>query len=436
MVDDPQGVIRHGTRHTARYGRSSPQLPVLRTHRQRLPPPPPPPLLISIITTHSPFASLLFYPLPYPPQLLYIILGAHLGIPRLTFPSTWHRSSQSQASKPFTPSRRKRPNGLYDNGTWYCNCEPRKVPSSYTVKKPGPTKGKSFLRCHDCNFFMWNEDAAQFPVTESQAPTPDTATRRTPSPKKAKTMFEFFPKSPKPPTAQKRKRVQFEEDYIGDESSDEERQLLEAVERSARKMQRTGAAGPVSTPTAPTATSSSTTMAATSGGEDALPRQPNPPTARTLFAGPDTKRQNTSQITPTTSSAASAAPAKTGLPSPTATPTANRRKQVATPAGPEHEHHKHDTADTALRDEVMALLQGQPIPPAVARSVREALDRQVERARGLAKGRDAVRDLLRQKDEKVAQLQDRVVALENKLRAERDTRTNMRAGIMRLYQDY
>lgn len=394
-------------------------------------------------------------------------------------------SGRSPASKPFTPSRRKRPNGIYDNGTWYCNCEPRKIPSSYTVKKPGPTKGRSFLRCHDCNFFMWDVDAPQISVPESLAPTPTTTTtptKRASPTKKTRTMCEFFPKSPKPPStqqpgpathsaardahkegmgaqkphadektpakpAQKRTRVQFEEDYFGAESSDEERQLLEAVERSAQKMQNAGAnagtnAGTTDsapTPSASTAAPSSVTMASASDAgskEDAPPRQPNPPTARTLFATPEAKRQKTSKTSPTTT-ATTATSARTGLPSPMVTPTANRTTQVATPAGPEQNRPKHDAAvDTALRDEVMALLRGQPISPAVARSVRGALDRQVERARGLSKGRDAVRDVLKQKDERIAQLQDRVVALENKLRAERESRTNMRAGIMRLYQDY
>ncbi|KAM0332439.1 hypothetical protein ACHAQA_002720 [Verticillium albo-atrum] len=393
-----------------------------------------------------------------------------------------NRLVQNEHTPSATPSssRKQRLNGLYANGLWYCNCEPRCEAKQFPVKKKGPNKGKLFWTCmtRSCEFFLWDEDAisramgvtvstVEEPLEQTgpEGPLLRTSLPKPPSPllKNSKqpeqpappstapskrspkrTLCDFYPKSPKKQTVNalgpapvdvsfdedaelagpsstavprtpsadaKRKRVQFEEeDLIGDLSSDEERQLDEVVTRSSQKL-RAGISPPPNF-----------TTPATQRTAEFLNGMPTPAVARTLFPGPDPKRSKATDESRTIS---------TGLQSPQETPITNRTRD-ALQSSPT----SHGDADTDLTEEVMTLLKDQHLAPALARALRDTLDRHAARARGTAMGRDAVRGQLKAKDERISQLQERVVAVENKNKAMRASITDMKAGLQNLYAQH
>ncbi|KAK9433333.1 hypothetical protein V1505DRAFT_362379 [Lipomyces doorenjongii] len=51
--------------------------------------------------------------------------------------------------------------GLYEDGAWKCNCNPRRQAAHREVKKDGRNKGRFFYSCATgkCNFFLWEDDA-------------------------------------------------------------------------------------------------------------------------------------------------------------------------------------------------------------------------------------------------------------------------------------
>lgn len=380
-----------------------------------------------------------------------------------------HRLVQGDA----TPSRRaqnrapeapastvQRLNGVFAKGTWYCNCDPRDEATLRKVERSKENRGRLYWSCdrthtdpRRCDFFLWESEArvrsgdksppsdgaesapAVQPTTPprtaarnqhstarpdaTQMPTPSTRTS-TAKASKSRSIREFFksnteqagtsseeeaqgnapdpgvrlpPSSsatmvPETPTAgPKRKRVEFEEDLIGDLSSDEERQMNEAMERSTRKLQQ---GAPIVTPAAER-------TGAASGG-------PTPATARTLF--PDAKRARAE---------GSGAAAAEGAGSPVSGPSPQQGD------------------DGGFVDEIMNLLRGQPLEDSVRRSVAQALDRQSGKMRGYMKGRDNVRAQLKTKEDRIAQLQERITALENKSKMQRQELTEIKAGLANLY---
>lgn len=149
---------------------------------------------------------------------------------------------------------------------------------------------------------------------------------------------------------------------------------------------------------------------------------PTPSTARTLFPSEPQRPQKSVSFEEDT-------PSKT----PTATP-AEDGTTPATPATPEASH--DPTA------EVMALLSGHGLDASVLASVRGVLARHAQRAHGVALGRDFVRSASRDKDARIAKLQERVAALETKEwsfrvreREMNDQITKMKAGLARMYQE-
>lgn len=88
-----------------------------------------------------------------------------------------------------------------------------------------------------------------------------------------------------------------------------------------------------------------------------------------------------------------------------------------------------------IADEVMALLAGQPVSEATRRSVRQAMERHEMRVKGVVMGRDAARGALEARDGRIAELQARVVALENARRFDRGRLRELSEGLMHLTQE-
>ncbi|KAH0437017.1 px domain-containing protein [Colletotrichum camelliae] len=338
---------------------------------------------------------------------------------------------------PNTPSsQKKRLDGLYLEGNWYCNCEPRMQAKYLQTKKQGKNHGRYFWTCESrgCNFFLWDDDAKNRaegntltlpPMPEDEAtkngaamsatapvpapvpaiapaatlPTPTTATPR------QRSMGDYLTQQKEaetPSRTAKRKRVLFEfsdddeDDFgLGDMSSDEERQMTEAMERSAKKLRDTAPATPSSRRVAE--------------GEVDTPGT----VSRTLF--PDAKRRNTGTGS---FSAASTTSSMTANPS------------MSPPASQTQEEQLDPT------DEVMALLKGQEVDEATMGEVRGVLRRYAMKAKGIARGRDSVRSALKTKDEKIAGLQERVASLEDRNRAQREEIADFKASIMDLYSKH
>ncbi|EFQ26332.1 uncharacterized protein GLRG_01476 [Colletotrichum graminicola M1.001] len=389
-----------------------------------------------------------------------------------------HTAGETGSSPSPPPSQKRRLDGLYLEGNWYCNCTPRQQAAHLQVKKKNANNGRFFYKCEKrrggCTFFLWEEDAknrdegstltlppmptdgapAAGTIPTAQLPTPSTAsaiknasrpataaaTAAPPSPSaqrsvaRQKFLDTYFSTtrqtqaaleadgppdeagaeaSPRPA---KRKRVLFDFDSddgadeygLGDVSSDEERAMNEAMERSARKLR--GAAPPLPPP-------SPSTPAAQRTVRDGA-ALPTPQTVtRTLFPDAKRPRHDDAGQSPNTSFSTS-----------TSTATGDAGLCSSTPSRGEEQ--------LDPTEEVLALLAGQKVDDATARAVGDVLRRFSMQAKGLARGRETVRAALKAKDEKIAALQERVASLEARTRAQREEIADFKAGMMDLYSKH
>ncbi|WYZ34759.1 hypothetical protein EsH8_I_001035 [Colletotrichum jinshuiense] len=371
-------------------------------------------------------------------------------------------------------SNSSRFNGLFLEGNWYCNCEPRLLAKHQPVKKNGPNKDRLFYSCEkwECDFFLWEEDAetragestltlpprpeettlvAAADGSMAQVPTPGGGSAVKPAPRPTSTAAPAAPEAPPTPATQRsvarqrllnsyfstrseqapgeangatgaaetpsrgrKRRVVFESDSddeedeygLGELSPDEEKAINEAVERSAQKLRD---AAPPSTPVGQSATRGAA--------------QPTPQTVtRTLF--PEAKRRRTDEAPGSANVSFSTAPPSPATIRPSSPPPAS------TPSREEEQQQLDPT------EEVMALLEGQKVDYATKQTVRGILERFAMKAKGLAKGRDSVRAALKTKDERIAELQERVTSLESRNRVQREEIADFKASIMDLYSKH
>lgn len=88
-----------------------------------------------------------------------------------------------------------------------------------------------------------------------------------------------------------------------------------------------------------------------------------------------------------------------------------------------------------IAEEVLSLLERQPLSEAVRQKLKTALDRHELRVRGVVLGRDVARQALTERDERIAELQARVVNLENSRRMERAKMRELSDGLVKLSQE-
>ncbi|KAI9166996.1 DNA topoisomerase 3-alpha [Paramyrothecium foliicola] len=365
--------------------------------------------------------------------------------------------AHNHAAAPETPkSFRKRRNGHWSDGTWWCNCDPPRKAILREVRKNSPNKGKFFWTCQAypfCTFFLWR-DAARAretgPAASSQA-APEPPQPKTPT-LTQRTLASFgYPVTPRrrlsnvddastesgseddsteddemsqearraimepPRTPQSAKRKQDDlddDDFFEHLDSDGEREL-EGLLSSKSAANRDQAGGPETT-------NPYTTPTTTRAG-DMVSGLPTPSVTRTLFPGSTSKRYKTVSFEEpaedVTSSAASSA---------TITPTTTRTQPPPTSSPGE--------ASCDVTKEVMDLLHDQDIDASTLKAVRNLLETSARKAKGIAMGRDSARDALREKGENIARLQDRVTALENKEKMLNSQLTHTKANLMHMYQ--
>lgn len=94
------------------------------------------------------------------------------------------------------PIRIRQRKGLYHDGVWKCNCNPRKQAVKRQVRKNGPNQGLWFWTCvfhkeqpESCGFFMWESEAKAHEQggispspSVSPAPAPRTPSKPKPKP--------------------------------------------------------------------------------------------------------------------------------------------------------------------------------------------------------------------------------------------------------------
>lgn len=80
-----------------------------------------------------------------------------------------------------------------------------------------------------------------------------------------------------------------------------------------------------------------------------------------------------------------------------------------------------------IAEEVLSLLAGQPVSESTKRTLRAAMDRHEMRVKGVARGREAARAGVAERDERIAGLQARVASLENGRRMDREMLGELRA---------
>jgi hypothetical protein len=182
---------------------------------------------------------------------------------------------------------------------------------------------------------------------------------------------------------------------FGDVDSEDERQMMQLADQSAKKHQD-------HRQTAPATPSAQRTR-------DGLGGLPTPVTRDTDQH--DAKRQKMDNIA-----------ARGDPPSPAA------RSITLQPDGLEGD-------DYDITTEILGLLHNTPLTGAVRQGICETLNRFGLRMRGIERGREMARSVLRAKDERIAELQARVAALENERKISRDRIRALNSGLRALYAD-
>ncbi|KAI7788908.1 hypothetical protein LA080_005010 [Diaporthe eres] len=248
---------------------------------------------------------------------------------------------------------------------------------------------------------------------------------------------------PVTPTAKRKRGVFLEdsdEDFGGDDLNDSEteRQLAAITDESARKQQRTRDA--YGTP------------AAHGGvGQNALPtpvsRRPG------LLVGEDerersAKRQRHAGSPPTRAgddddeTQSQSGPGNMlGDPE---TPTPYRKtdalaglKNTTTAAAKTGAGNAAQAAEDypKITDEVFSLLAHQPVSESTKRTLKAAMERHEMRVRGVVLGRETARAGIAERDARIFELQERVVALENGKRMDRERLRELSSGLLKLSQE-
>lgn len=297
--------------------------------------------------------------------------------------------------------------GLTEANIFAGNCSPRLPASHFQVKKESANKGRWFYTCQEpkeqsCGFFLWDDDAKTREMktvlhnSRSEAGPPTT-------PKKLNTRAEDTSRSGSYNTAKECKVIDLDEDDEDEYGewplgAEDEIEAVEAAERATSMR-------PPETPRKALKTSDFSIPGSKRirSGEGPWPTPASNATSRTedIFGTPTTARSQSLGLD---------SPSKRGLISPSASPTPNRRLDFGSVAttgasGP---------ADYDITEEVLQLLEGQPIEDETITNLRQLLNRYALKNSGIEKGRDVTRLALKARDAKIEDLQQQVATLESK----------------------
>ena len=410
---------------------------------------------------------------------------------------TPHRDREAEAAQ-TPRSSKKPTNGLYQDGRWWCefeharessrartnqfvtaagNCTPRQLCVNFETKR-GPNRGKWFHSCRGrrCDFFIFDEDARlreREPVEREDLPLPPLPplVEEPTSPFKQRPLTSFgiwvTPRSQGGapaitddedsgeadkaagastpcPASTKRKRdavgdEEEEEDYgFGDMTPEGERQLAALADISSSSRPQHGAAPPDGLTITPAITRTT----------DRVGGLPTPSVQRNLW--PDSTGSRSSKRQKTVSFE-DAEPPATATPAPASTSStatlANSGTSTKSSSSTPTKTLASTTTDSALSTpskssdgvdvtkQVMTLLESQQgLNQGVLSAVRSILETSARKTKGLMLSRDATRSQLRDKDLRIATLQEKIMQLENKDKLSQKQISTIKADMMNIYQ--
>ncbi|RFU34316.1 hypothetical protein B7463_g1964, partial [Scytalidium lignicola] len=298
------------------------------------------------------------------------------------------------ADEPGTP--KKIPlKGLFADGIWHCNCKPRLPASRFRVRKEGRNKGRWFYTCQKpkeeaCNFFLWEDMAVGREVkvifdnshseldVRHKTPLKETPRKRTIKGDN-ETSKESLPKL----------AAQGDDEFGSFPLSAEDvGEIVGAAERQLETPRKTIKASQYATPRS-------------TKRQDKISALPTPMTERKdedVFTTPATKRK--ANIFERNESF--------GLQTPSKTPSLKRSFDTSMSS----DHGEISLNNYDITNEIMDLLKDQVIDDETLSSLRSLLSKHALRTSGIARGRDISRLGLKNKDIKIAELQERIRALE------------------------
>ncbi|KAH6670454.1 hypothetical protein B0J14DRAFT_618775 [Halenospora varia] len=294
--------------------------------------------------------------------------------------TTPRKSTYNATSAYGSPTKKMPLKGLFQDGVWHCNCNPRLPASRFQVKKDGPNHGKYFYTCQEpkessCGFFLWDdlaknrEKSALISNTRSEADTNKTPANAS---RDRRTIEGFNAASNKFMSDLARK----EEEEFGDESlSDGD--LVSVAEAASSQSQ----------------------------SQTLSPEIPRKAIKTSAFATPGSKRK-WEESNGEVEGGMSDGSELSGMRSPSETPTPGRFRDATSGI----ESRKEENYD--ITDSVLDLLKDSNIDEETKASLKMLLNRHALKIFGVAKGRDITRVALKAKDTKIAELQQRITQLE------------------------
>ncbi|KAK3694270.1 hypothetical protein B0T22DRAFT_66287 [Podospora appendiculata] len=365
---------------------------------------------------------------------------------------------QSKAGVPWPPSSKPRPEGTFENGGWFCDCDPPMPAVHLQTKKAGANKGRWFFTCQQqcgaqCGFFLW-EDAAQAREKEAlvgggggksdvvgtigRAPAPLPELTPTPIPRQRQRIFRGVPPTTPskahrggglfvndddddgggdesdaweatPPSsgADKRKRIKLEEwddgDRAGTQAQKKRRAADDEFEDLGSEEERQLARIADQTHDRPRDSLNSSTPSV-QGSYEVVDGMTTPVSVRTSL--PVTHPKPTAR----------GGEMVVGL-GPTPTPVRSR-DALGNQQHQQHQQQGDGEGDYPITSEVMRLLAGQP--DSTRQAVRDRLNTYALRMLGVERGREMARTALKAKDGRISELQARVESLENERKVSRE----------------
>ncbi|KAI6716398.1 hypothetical protein PZA11_002961 [Diplocarpon coronariae] len=294
--------------------------------------------------------------------------------------------------------------GFFDDGIWRCNCDPRLPAAKFQVKKRGANNGRWFYTCQKskddggCGLFLWKEDAA---IREMRAVIGNLTSEveRPVTPASALSTIVSL----------KSEDGDDDEENFGDWplSPEDERDI-------ARRLAQTVPGSPsLHTPRKAVKTNE----IATPGSKRKLDEHmlPTPSTGGRSLAGYGTGIKDEDILTNPFSGHKVwmwHGNEQVKLRSPPATPTPTRYRKSSGARASQEPQGTCVPQNYDIGDEVLGLLKDQHIDDDTMASLRALLSKHALKTCGIAKGRDITRMALRAKDSKIAELQQKISALE------------------------
>ncbi|RDW95252.1 hypothetical protein BP5796_01015 [Coleophoma crateriformis] len=306
---------------------------------------------------------------------------------------------------PYTPTTNRK--GLFSDGVWHCDCDPRLPASYFIVKKTGPNRGRGFYTCQEpkgtgCGFFLWEESATpreMRTVLENSRSEPESAMEPAP-----------------PPPAKRQKRVLDSQSTASTDSDNDDE--FGDFPLSPADVQE---------------------VIAVAERNSAYPETPRKPARTDYMATPSTKRKRDEAktlLTPVTSHGGDSF----------MTPSTSRLKGILwdrneqsgassstamlTPAnGGDGRSEDARGEGYELTEEAMDILRNEAISNQSSSALRQLLNKFALRASGVARGREITRVALKTKDAKIAELQQRISTLESEREMDKAVIRRLRGDI-------